>query len=75
MIPYIRNPKDSTKQFFNLINIFSKVTAIKSRYKSQHTSYIPMKNILRNQGNSLIYNGLKNYFGVNPTKELKGLYN
>lgn len=33
MTPYIRDPKDSTKQLFNLINIFSKATDLKSAYK------------------------------------------
>lgn len=33
MTPYIRGPKDSTKQLFNLINIFSKATDLKSAYK------------------------------------------
>lgn len=34
-----------------------------------------MKNILRHKENNPIYNGLKNYCGVNPTKESKGLHN
>lgn len=34
-----------------------------------------MKNILRHKENNPIYNGLKNYCGVNPTKESKGLNN
>lgn len=33
MTPYIRGPKDSTKQLFNLINIFSKATDLISAYK------------------------------------------
>lgn len=33
MTPYIRVLKDSAKQLFNLINIFSKATDLKSAYE------------------------------------------
>ena len=78
MIVYISDPKNSTREFLNLINSFSKVAGYKSN-SNKSMAFLYTKNkqaekeIRETTPFSVVTNILK-YLGVTLTKEVKNLY-
>ena len=79
MTVYINNPKNSTREFLQLINNFSKMVRYKiSSNKSiafLYTKDKPAEKKLGEQINpfTIVRNNIK-YLGMNLTKEVKNLY-
>ena len=78
MIPYVENPKDTTKKLLELINEFSEVAGYKINiqksaaflYTNQELSEREIKKIIPF---TIISKRIK-YLGTNLTKEVKDLY-
>ena len=70
MIPYIDNPKDSTKKLLELINEFSKVAGTKLISRNQ----LHIKGKLIKQSHSWLLQKEIKYLGINSIKNVKDLY-
>ena len=78
MIPYIENPKESTKKLLELINEFSKVAGFKINVRKSvaflYTNKEPAKNEIKKVVSLTTALKTIKHLGVNLSKEMKNLY-